>query len=250
MSFGVVLPLFRVAFPVMVLQLVELDVDPPCQIGVGSGIGIVETLLHQGIDVVEVTNSHRMTNCMNPVSDAFMVNVVQYQAVAEYLPSGEACPSIWWNHAIIAFCDVPFQIALSIGLLGCPPRVLRQGCGPGGSLLVRSLFCVRSVHAVAVFSSTSLALTAFWDSRCTAPAALSCLFFLRPPSRASQSFPLFALWKFELGGGVGQLLASVLCLDVDFGFALLFADGNHQGGFEYALFTIARWGDHRPNGLK
>ena len=100
------------------------------------------------------------------------------------------------------------------------------------------------------FSRTSLALTAFWDSRCGAPAALSCLFFLRPPSRASQSFPLFALWKFELGGGVGRLLASVLCLDVDFGFALLFADGNHQGGFEYALFEIARWGDDRPNGLK
>ena len=63
------------------------------------------------------TNSHRMTNCMNPVSDAFMVNLVQYQAVAEYLPSGEACPSIWWNHAIIAFCDVPFQIALSLACL-------------------------------------------------------------------------------------------------------------------------------------
>ena len=117
MSFGVVLPLFRVAFTVMVLQLVELDVDPPYQIGVGSGIGIVETLLHQGVDVVVGTNSHRMTNCMNPVSDAFMVNLVQYQAVAEYLPSGEACPSIWWNHAIIAFCDVPFQIALSLACL-------------------------------------------------------------------------------------------------------------------------------------
>ena len=76
-----------------------------------------------------------------------------------------------------------------------PAPLSTSGLRPWLELFVRSLLGVGSVHAVAIFTGTVFALSASRDSGRRVAAALSFLFFLRPPFRASQSFLLLALLK-------------------------------------------------------